>query len=168
MSCFPVGFGMANRKSKGLKLLPFPQQPMSLCRFALSWTPMGPHPKRESCVITPSSTLTQTLPPQWFTLVLPPAFSGTASWNPSQNQPLAWGARRAAVPTSSLLPRLPAPNDSCRLYLSQVCTWHLTLKRGGGGETSFLLGKISPPLAILKVLQSLESHLHTFLSQTSP
>lgn len=126
---FPSSFERANKDNKGLKILPS-QQPMTFCGFALSWAPTAPHPKCESCVIIPSSTLTQTLPAQWFTPALPPAFTGTVSWNPIRKQP-AWGARRAVVLASLLLPRLPAPSDSWRVIFITGVQLASDIKKGG-------------------------------------
>lgn len=60
MHCFPASFGRANKESKGLKLLPSPAD-HEFHRVGLVFPE---HPKRESCVTTPSSTLTQTSPAQ--------------------------------------------------------------------------------------------------------
>lgn len=139
---------------------------MTLRGFALSWAPIAPHPERESCVITPSSTLTQTLPAQWFTPALPPAFAGTASWNPRESSPR--GGRGELLSSAAHSSPGSQPRGTAGgLYLSQVCSWLLTFRREGRKKkVPFLRCEISPPFAVLKVLQSQDRHLHNCLPQT--
>lgn len=135
---------------------------MWVCSFLSSQCSL--HPKRESCVIKP---LSLNLDSKVAGSVIHHLLSLELTAETPAKRSLCGGQGRCCPP-AHCCPRSQPRVTAVGLYLSQVCTSHLTLKSPGWWEgkrrLSFLCGKPSPLFAILKVLQSLDRHLHNCLT----